>query len=291
MSARPKIALLWHPRHWRFMRKKYLLWQHVELWERDGMDIGHFRSARRAAAWADLVIVHMDVSVIHPKYIDALANHPCVLNRGVLDIRKSSTSECTLQRDSTWTGPVIVKSNLNREGRPERMKGIAAGFKGSWWSRKESQYLEFSSLRAVPTWAWKGNSWVVERQELQRTGSGYATASATFFGNEISAVTLHAPSTVVKGANSTRTERMKQVPEEILHKRKELLLDYGKIDFTTNERGIHVFDVNKTIGHIQFHHPETAGANRLTEERLRKRGMVIHRYLSGEIRPYQSGNT
>lgn len=286
MNARPKIAILWHPRNWTFMRKKYLIVQHAALWEQDCMEVRHFRSGKAAVAWADVVIVHMDVSVIDPRLTEALALHPLVLNRGILDIRKATVSDCLLKRDSDWTGPVVVKTNLNREGRPERIKLLSAGFKGKWWSQRESHYLQFDRLKDVPDSIWANSNWVVERQEFQLSREGYSTTSATFFGDEVSAVTLTSRSSIVKGANAIHWKRLDEIPEEIMRKREHLRLDYGKIDFTVNDRGAHAFDVNKTIGHIQLHDDRAGQGKRLTAERLRERGLVIHRYLSGEIRPF-----
>lgn len=269
------------------MRKKYLIAQHEELWREEGIEVRHFRTAQAAGRWSDLVVVHMDVSLVPARLLEPLDTHPLVLNRRVTDIRKSRISECVLERGSDWDGPVIVKTDLNREGAPERLRGVLSGFRGRWWANKDTHYFLHDAVEEVPDWAWEEAAWVVEKQEVEEDAEGYATRSATFFGDEISEVKLSGPNPIVKDSTSERCLRLDDVHEDVLRKREAVGLDYGKIDYTRNDRGIHVFDVNKTIGFIELHTDAESLGQRLTRGRLLQRGQVIHRYLSGEITPFR----
>ncbi len=267
------------------MRAKYLIAQHEELWQEEGMQVRHFRTARAAARWSDLVLVHMDVSRVPERMLSPLEGHPLVLNNRVTDIRKSSISSCLLRPGDPWDGPVIVKTNLNREGYPERQKLLLSGFKGRWWASKDTHYFLYEGVSEVPDWAWGDAAWVVEKHEVEADPEGFATRSATFFGDEISEVKLSGPHAIVKAANAAQCVRLDDVHEAVRAKREQLGLDYGKIDYTINARGVHIFDVNKTIGFIELHDADESAGQRLTRERLKQRGRVIWRYLSGEIKP------
>lgn len=287
MAARPHIGILWHPRHFAFMRQKYLIAQHEALWREEGIDVRHFRSAKAARRWSDLVLVHMDVSCIPPRLLDPLDTHPLVLNSRVTDIRKSRISSCLLQRGSDWEGPVIVKTDLNREGAPERLRGVLSGFRGRWWASEDTHYFIYDTVDEVPDWAWEKGAWVVEKHEVEEDPEGFATHSATFFGDEISEVKLSGPNPIVKASNAERCVRLDAVHEAVRRVRVEMGLDYGKIDYTLNDRGAHIFDVNKTIGYIELVEEAESRGQRLTRERLKQRGQVLHRYLSGEIAPFR----
>jgi len=267
------------------MRQKYLIAQHGALWREEGINVRHFRSAKAAIRRSDLVIVHMDVSFIPNRLLEPLAAHPLVLNSRVQEIRKSRISSCLLERGSDWKGPVIVKTDLNCKGKPERLQGVLSGFRGRWWARKDTHYFIFDTVDEVPDWAWEEAAWVVEKQEVEVDLMGFATHSATFFGDEISEVKLSGAHPIVKASNAELCLRLDDVHEEVRRKRQEIGLDYGKIDYTHNDQGVHVFDVNKTIGFIELHSDTESRGQRLTRERLKQRGQVIHRYLSGEITP------
>lgn len=69
---------------------------------------------------AGLGIMHVNLTRVDASQVPATPDHHPLLNRQVLDISKSSFSSLRLQPDSAWCGPVIVKSDLNYFGNPER---------------------------------------------------------------------------------------------------------------------------------------------------------------------------
>ena len=278
-----RIGILWHPRSMRWRRRLYLISQHAAIWTEEGHQVRHFRDARAAMRWSDLIIVHADASEVK-SIVAPLVDHRLVLNLGVSDIRKSTMSDLVLHSGDPCTGPVVVKTNLNNRGLPERWLLLKSGF-AHWDSVLRSRgYLLFPSLSDVPGDLRNHPAIVVERFEAQSENGHFMTASATFFGDEVSCVRLTASTWQVKQQEAFAWERLDEVPIEVTNKRRALGLDYGKIDFTTNETGTHIFDVNKTIGRIAFV-PNAEQMRRMSKERLQARGKVIERYLSGEVKP------
>ena len=68
---------------------------------------------------ADLVVLHVDKTVVSEKYTEALAKYPIVLNRNVFDVSKNRISSNILQRAEDYSGPVIIKTDANFGGIPE----------------------------------------------------------------------------------------------------------------------------------------------------------------------------
>ena len=281
------ISILWHPRSLRWRRKYYLISQHAGIWAEEGHAVRHHCHAADAMRWADAIIVHADASEVK-SVVEPLSDHPLALNAGVADIRKSAMSDLVLKPGDDWQGPVVVKTDLNNRGFPERWLLLKSGF-AHWNTELRSRgYLLFSSFAEVPDALLKHPALVVERFEPQREGEHFTTTSATFFGDEVSCIQLTAAEWQVKQEPAFAWKRMTEIPEAVLAKRKALGLDYGKIDFTVNERGTHIFDVNKTIGRIAFIE-NGEQIQRMSKSRLRARGAVIERYLSGEITPLSRG--
>ena len=71
---------------------------------------------------ADLILVHVDLSVVPEKYLAFASRYSIVLNGRLPDIRKSVVSTNLVGMRDSWTGPVIAKSDLNYGGRPERSR-------------------------------------------------------------------------------------------------------------------------------------------------------------------------
>ena len=95
---------------------------------------------------ADLVLVHVDLSVVPESYLEFAARYPIVLNGRVRDIRKTVTSRYLVQPGDGWDGPVIVKSDLNCGG--------AAEYGSSQTGLRRVRVVRAVARRrtAIPTW-------------------------------------------------------------------------------------------------------------------------------------------
>jgi len=144
-----------------------------------------FAHGPREAPKAHVVIPHVDLTH-RPVGHDAwLGRQPAVLNRSVLDLSKRRVSTNLLQRDDAWSGPVVVKTDLNFGGHPELRLLGRHGLLGRWARRRPKrwtsarwwpshEYPVFENLRAVPPEVWSNPRWVVERFLPEREGEAYA---------------------------------------------------------------------------------------------------------------------
>ncbi|TIP52098.1 MAG: hypothetical protein E5X68_38765, partial [Mesorhizobium sp.] len=65
---------------------------------------------------ADVAVLHLDVTVTPPDYVDYARRFPFCLNLGAADISKRRVSGAAIGWDEPWQGQVIVKSSLNHWG-------------------------------------------------------------------------------------------------------------------------------------------------------------------------------
>ena len=68
---------------------------------------------------ADLVIVHIDLTVVPPEYVDLIRQLPATLNGEVLDISRRHFNQRLLSSADPYAGPVIVKTDANYGNVPE----------------------------------------------------------------------------------------------------------------------------------------------------------------------------
>ena len=65
-------------------------------------------------------LVHVDLSLVPPRYLEFARLYLNTINLHITDIRKTSYSRNRVMRGDGYDGPVIVKSSLNSAGEPER---------------------------------------------------------------------------------------------------------------------------------------------------------------------------
>lgn len=78
----------------------------------------------------DIAIANIDLTVIPPAYISLFDHYPRVINGATTSISKRGFSQLILDRDSTWGGPVIIKTDANFGGRIDqqlRQRALQAG--------------------------------------------------------------------------------------------------------------------------------------------------------------------
>ena len=71
---------------------------------------------------ADLVIVHINSTIIPQEYVDLISACPSVINGNVLDVSRRRFSQLLLSKTDNYTGPAIVKTNANYGGWPEYVR-------------------------------------------------------------------------------------------------------------------------------------------------------------------------
>jgi hypothetical protein len=231
-----------------FPQRTYILHGLIGIWERTGHRVVIAEGIPERAE-ADVVLVHLDISVLPDEYIAFAAQFPVVLNRGTRDIRKSAVSRYLLRPGDSWSGPVIVKSNLNTGGGPEAMYNLAAALRNRpapYPTVKVNRtYPVYKSVREVPDGVWSDPHLVVERFLPEQDERGYWRRVWTFLGDRERCSRYCSPKAVFTGGASIHREPA-EVPDELRAERERLGFDYGKFDFVMHHGKPVLLDANRT---------------------------------------------
>ncbi|HUJ85926.1 MAG TPA: hypothetical protein VLX30_03635 [Burkholderiales bacterium] len=197
----------------------------------------------------DLAIVNVDLSLIPESYRELFARYPRVVNGAVLDVSKRRFSRDLLDRHSDWIGPVIVKTDANYGGRPERLLRQAAERAGLACDVPPGplalEYPIYRALREVPDEVWDSPGLVVERFLPERDEAGYYVRVWVFLGDRDRSTRWRASGPVVKAGNLL--ERIPvEVPDELRAWRARLQFDFGKFDYVRHGNRWVLLDVNRT---------------------------------------------
>lgn len=197
----------------------------------------------------DLAIANVDLTVVPPAYRALFARYPKVINGAVLDISKRRFSRDLLDRHSDWIGPVIVKTDANFGGRPERLlRDTAERAQAACDIPRGPVALEYPilrSLRDVPEQVWAEPGLVVERFLPERDEAGYYVRVWLFFGDRDRSTRWRAGAPVVKADNVLERVPV-EVPPELRAWRERLGFDFGKFDYVRHGNRWVLLDVNRT---------------------------------------------
>ena len=241
---RRRIAILFHERQSEERLPLYAIHYLTEFWRADGLEVLHLFGVREFVP-ADVVIVHVDTSVVPGEYLEFARRYPAAINAGVGDIRKSTFSTLRVTRGSGYAGPVIVKSDLNYAGVPERLVADSPDAPSPFGS--PSDYPVFGCIADVPTQFFESPAFIVERFVPERDNGRYHVRLLDFLGDRYTCVRVAAEHHVV-GVASQIDYQTVMPPPELFDVRRRLNLDYGKIDYVMRGSTPIVLDVNKTMG-------------------------------------------
>lgn len=251
-----KIVLLHHPydafrgRHKQFRRREsmFMMKSILDILSERGHRVRiHAKPARRPKA--DLLILHADMSRVPAAFLDAAEAYPASINGRVADISKRSISQSLLTQGSDWSGPVIVKSDLNAGGVPEVLINRIA--RRRWRAppfpdvRAMRDYLVYDRLSDVPLLHWNDPAVVVEKFVPEVLPDGFGMRTWLFCGPSERCILHASKEPIIKGKNIFRSVPV-DVPTEIREVRKELGFDFGKFDFVLHDDGPVLLDANKT---------------------------------------------
>lgn len=199
---------------------------------------------------ADLAVMHVDLTVVPPAYVEFGAQFPRCLNLRATDISKRKVSGARLLPGEAWDGPVMVKSDLNWHGfREMRLAKRAAGhgLRAERLPGAVPEYAIYDSLSQVPVSAMDDQALVVEKFLPERHGDLYVTRFWTFSGDQERCTRVFSRSPEVKASNEVGFE-LCDVPDALRQRRKELGFGYGKFDFVLHDGAPVLLDANKTPG-------------------------------------------
>lgn len=261
-SGTKRIAVLFHDRDRDTPLSAYIVDHLARFWREDGHEVVYLFGTKSRVP-ADLILVHVDLSVVPEKYLAFASRYPIVLNGRLRDIRKSVVSTNLVGARDTWKGPVIVKTDLNYGGKPERSRGQrwrekhprvwrAARRAATWLTgRKEpaefTDYLIFERVNDVPAGLFMRPDIVVERFLPERENDLFHLRMCQVLGDHLVCTRVASRQPVIKAGMSVSSEPIEPHPE-VQKWRKRFNLDYGKLDYLVHDGHPVLIDVNKTIG-------------------------------------------
>jgi hypothetical protein len=115
------------------------------------------------------------------------------------------------------------------------------------WGGRSTGYQVFQRKAQVPAWVWRRRDLVVERFFVEPRGEYFALRMWDFCGDRGHVATMLSRSPFVKGENVAAYPPIDHaVPEALWQRRRELGIDFGKIDYLVHEGEAVIFDVNPT---------------------------------------------
>jgi hypothetical protein len=277
---KPRVAILMHQRQKASSLGIYAITHLAEFWQEDGIDV-RFLAGVEQFVPCDLLIVHVDLSVVPDEYLAFAGQFPRVINGSVRDIRKTSFSHQRLPTDSQYAGPVFVKANLNYGGRPERMLGrhrttrwtsaIRAPSSRVPYLATSMNYRIYDSITQVPQRFFRGDAAIVEKFLPEEEDGTYHVRTFEFCGDRFTSLRLSSHGPVVKDGTAFAEVEVPPHPE-VQAVRQELKLDYGKLDYVIHNDAFHLLDINKT--------PGASVASDIVREQRRHRATGITSYLT-----------
>lgn len=245
-----RIALITH-QYDDFRDRDFLLRNLAGTW----LDAGHEVSlVEGLGSWpdADIAIMHVDLSVVPTAYCDAAKRYPIVVNGAATDIRKRLVSRNLVSPDDDWNGPVIIKTDLNFSGAPEkkaaerfRRDGRPSDLPPGAIVSTTRPYPILPSAREVPADVWGNPGFVVERFLPEQDENGYWLRAWVFFGDRERCTRYHGTHPIVKSATIVGREAA-TVPDELRAERSRLGFEYGKFDFVVRDGRAILLDANRT---------------------------------------------
>jgi len=259
MKMSPKtIGILFHEKNRRRHLSGYAVTFLAEFWRQDGHRV-HYLFGTRKFVPADLILIHVDLSIVPDEYLEFASRYPIALNSGVKDIRKSQISTNLVKQDDVYSGKVIVKTDLNFGGSPEQIlrrhrspwRRLASRFVrdhaigGSL--QTHSKYRIYSRLTDVPSTIFERNDLVVEKFLPEQDGNFFFVRNYEFLGNCSTCTRLAATDPIVKDHTVVHIEEIAPHPQ-IVEARSRLGFDYGKFDYVLHNGQPVLLDANKTTG-------------------------------------------
>ncbi len=267
-ADRRRVVVLFH-RHDPIATRPYLVLALAERWRALGIDVTLHRGLAPPPP-ADLAILHVDLTRVPAAYARLAAAYPRVVNGAVLDIGKRRLEELRVRRGDGWRGPVIVKTDRNHFGLPERELADAlrrasgprwwGGARRSlarlarrlpWWITGDvgvEHYPVFDSAAAVPATVWFDRRFAVDRFVPERAGDLFVLRRWNFFGEGGVNFVGYGSTPWLTSKTTVRRELLGDPPAEVMAVRRAFGLELGKIDYAMPDGKVVIFDVNKTPG-------------------------------------------
>ena len=241
----------------------YVVHQFRRFWEEDGYEVIYLFGTRQYVP-ADLLLVHVNLSVVPEEYLAFAARYPISINGRLQDIRKTAISDNLIGPENSWDGPVIVKSNLNYFGTPERRlqrtwaekkwpllirlhEGLKRRLRGKDLSNVLSNYKVFNHRGEIPSSWFAAKDIVIEKFRPEIENGLFHLRMAQILGDRVRCTRIAAQEPVIKANRSIHSEDIEPDPA-VSEWRQRFHVDYGKMDYVVSGGQAILLDVNKTTG-------------------------------------------
>lgn len=198
---------------------------------------------------ADAAILHVDCTFTPPEFLELARRYPRCLNATCADISKRTVSGARVELHPGWTGPVIVKTNLNSRGVPERLHNQRARWRGHRPPHPNVHrlppYAVFPSPDAVPESFRSNPDHVVEIYHPEPHPAGHGVYSWQFLADTGFCYFAAGQSPVVRW-RTARVLEDRPIPD-LQAERERFGLDFGKLDFFLLDGKPIVIDASKTL--------------------------------------------
>jgi len=216
----------------------------AEFWREDGHEVLPVYGTERFVP-ADVAIVHVDLSVVPEPYLALARRYPVALNARLADIRKSAFATNLVREGDGYAGPVIVKTDLNYHGFPERR---LAGRRGDPELPPAFKYRLYPSVQAMPARLFARADLSVQKFQPEREGELFCVRNMNCVGDYVEATRLRSREPFVN-SNTCLPVLEPVAPDPLmLAVRSRIGLDYGKLDYVIVDGEAILLDVNKTNG-------------------------------------------
>ncbi len=257
-----RIAILMHENDDEDRIKDYLISILAEIWQEDGHEVIFLFGTKKFVP-ADIILVHVDLSVVPDSYLKFAKRYPLSINGSVKDIRKKSYSDHLIHKNDSWDGRVIVKSNNNSAGIPERRgRGFTGRIQKKIYSLIQHSnlpflpspilsaldYKVFNDLQDLPSFYFYHPGLVTQKFLPEKDGDLYCTRILIFLGDKTRCSLIKSKDPIVKSDTAESIETDIDPHPDILALRKKLGFNYGKFDYVINDGKAVLLDANKTVG-------------------------------------------
>jgi hypothetical protein len=262
--VKKSVAIIFHENERKRNLRRYGIWYLTEFWREDNINVVFVFGVDQFIP-ADLAILHVDLTVVPERYLEFAQRYPVVLNGRIKDIRKSSFSKHLVHWGDSYEGKVIVKSDLNYAGTPERrLCGTLLSRPVLWikhqllryppmfggrgpFFRSPLDYLIYDHPQSVPRDWFNRKDIIIERFLPEEEDGLYCSRIYHFLGDH--GVCLLRKSThPISSASMMISREVVEPHAEIVELTKHMKFDYGKFDYVLYEGNPVLLDINKTPG-------------------------------------------